>query len=290
MRKIILFTLILGWIIPSISYAQSKSDTAWKISGETAINFSQVSLINWAAGGQSSVSGNAFFNIAANYKKGKHMWTNKAELAYGLQKLGEEGVRKTNDKLFLSTSYGYKAFRNWYYVAMLSFNTQFADGYDYPNDSVLISTFMAPAYLIGALGLEYHPDEHFSAAIMPVSAKLTVVNNDSLSAAGAYGVDPGDKARLEFGATVVVEYLQKIMENVDFDTKLRLFSSYLNNPQNIDVYWESMLNMKINKFLSANITTTLIYDDDIDITDSDGNTGPRTQFKEVFGLGLSYKF
>jgi hypothetical protein len=33
----------------------------------------------------------------------------------------------------------------------------------------------------------------------------------------------------------------------------------------------------------------LIYDDDIDIRDSKGNIGPRTQFKSVLGLGISYK-
>jgi len=33
---------------------------------------------------------------------------------------------------------------------------------------------------------------------------------------------------------------------------------------------------------------TLIYDDDIPITDSNGNIGPRTQFKSVIGLGISY--
>jgi hypothetical protein len=48
--------------------------------------------------------------------------------------------------------------------------------------------------------------------------------------------------------------------------------------------------MKVNSWLNANIATHLIYDDDITITDKDGNSGPRTQFKEVLSVGLSYAF
>ena len=54
--------------------------------------------------------------------------------------------------------------------------------------------------------------------------------------------------------------------------------------------------MKINDFLSASITTNLIYDDDVkvelDRNDDDvvDGKGPRTQFKEVFSLGIQYQF
>ncbi|WP_423129656.1 hypothetical protein [Gaoshiqia sp. Z1-71] len=54
--------------------------------------------------------------------------------------------------------------------------------------------------------------------------------------------------------------------------------------------------MKINSFLSANLITNLIYDNDIKIPidkDHDGLTdeiGPRIQFKELFGIGLNVKF
>jgi len=63
----------------------------------------------------------------------------------------------------------------------------------------------------------------------------------------------------------------------------------MENPQNIDVDWQILFTMKVNKFLSANLNFQFIYDDDIMITDTDGNTGPRLQMKELFGLGLTYK-
>ena len=43
-----------------------------------------------------------------------------------------------------------------------------------------------------------------------------------------------------------------------------------------------------NKFMSANIRTNLIYDDNIQIADKYGNKAPRVQFREVLSIGLSY--
>jgi len=290
MKKV---TLLIMAILSSLYlFAQNEADTVknWKIGGESSLTFSQVSLTNWAAGGESSVSGNAFLNLNANYARGKNIWENKLELAYGLMKQGEQDVRKTNDKLSLASSYGYEATKKWYYIASLTFNSQFSDGYNYPNDSVLISSFLAPAYVLAALGMEYKPNEVFSVMLLPVSGRLTIVNDDSLSAQGAFGVEPGNKTRFEFGGTVKMEIQKEIMKNVSLQSNLQLFSNYLDEPQNIDVNWEAMLNMKINDYLSANLSTTLIYDHDIKITDKDGNTGPRVQFKEVFGVGFAYKF
>lgn len=49
--------------------------------------------------------------------------------------------------------------------------------------------------------------------------------------------------------------------------------------------------MKINKFLSASINTTLKYDDDVKTIDNEGNPrGPKVQFKEMLGLGVAYNF
>ena len=81
-----------------------------------------------------------------------------------------------------------------------------------------------------------------------------------------------------------------IMENVSLQTKADFFSNYANNPQNVDVNWEMLIAMKVNKYITANLSTHLIYDDDVNIASEDGSIGPRTQFKEVFGVGFAYKF
>ncbi len=81
----------------------------------------------------------------------------------------------------------------------------------------------------------------------------------------------------------------RIMKNVGIQSKLELFSNYLNNPENIDVDFENTLNLKINQYISTTLILHFIYDDDIMIAlDPEGlRSGPRLQFKEVLSVGLS---
>jgi len=218
-------------------------------------------------------------------------------------KLGEDDLRKSDDKIDFASKYGHQAFKKWYYTAMIGFKSQFTEGYDYPNDSFAISNLFAPAYLLFTLGIDYKPSENFNLLISPLTSKTTMVFDEDLANAGSFGVDPaeydtsgiivtkkGKQIRHEIGAYLKMFFKKDIVENVNFNTKLELFSGYLDEPSNIDVNWETKIEMKVNKFLSASIITNLIYDHDILITDKDGNIGPRTQFKEVLGVGFSYKF
>jgi hypothetical protein len=81
-------------------------------------------------------------------------------------------------------------------------------------------------------------------------------------------------------------------KSINLATTLELFTNYLEEFGNVDVNWYLQLNLKVNKWLAASITTQLIYDDNVTIMDEDGVTplGPRTQFKEILGVGLTYTF
>jgi hypothetical protein len=276
------------------SVAQETADTTkiWKIDGNTSINFSQVSLTNWAEGGDGSFSGTFLFNINANKKKNKHYWDNNFALEYGLVKSESEGLKKSVDRINLSSKYGYELSKKWFLSALYDYKTQMSDGYNYPNDSDYISRFMAPGYMNLALGFDYKPNDNFSLILSPTSTKFTFVLDKYLSDQGSFGVDPGDQFRSEFGAYIKMVYLKKeLISNVDFETKLDLFSNYLDNPQNVDVNWDLKLDMKINKYLSAKFGTSMRYDDNIDYIDGDGvKHGPRLQLKQFLGVGLSFKF
>ncbi|GET23338.1 Protein of unknown function (DUF3078) [Prolixibacter denitrificans] len=274
--------------------AQTPADTTkyWTINGNSSLNFSQVSLTNWAEGGDGSVSGTFLFNINANKKKNKHIWDNSFDVQYGLVKNASESLRKSVDKLSFSSKYGYKINGKWYLSALYDFRTQLAKGYNYPNKATYISNFMAPGYMNFALGFDYKPSDNFSAFLSPISTKFTFLADDSLSTVGAFGVSPGDKFRAEFGAYVKLAYTQEdLLKNVDLETKLDLFSNYLDKPQNIDVNWDVRFNMQVNKYLTANFGTTLKYDDNIKYVDSSGvEHGPRVQLKQLLGVGLTYNF
>ncbi len=285
---------VLAFLINA--HAQETTDTIkdWKFNGLTSINFSQVSLTNWAAGGENSYAFNGLVNLSANYSKNKNDWSNILEVGYGIQKQGDQDVRKTDDHIDFVSKYGRKISKSFFISAMLNFKTQMDEGKKYetnPDTSYVISKFMAPGYIQGALGMEYKPSEAFYAVLSPVAGKLTLVLDDTLSARGAFGVDPGSNSRMELGGSAAIGVKKDIMKNVTLNSTLGLFSNYIENPQNVDVDWKLMINMKINDYLSANLSTHLIYDDDIKTSDDEGNPeGAKVQFKEVFGVGLTYKF
>lgn len=286
-------TLFFLIFLATAVIAQNESDTTyWKISGQASVNFSQVSFSNWVGGGKNSVSGVGLFDMNALYEKDKIQWNNTLKAGYGLLKEEKDKMVKTDDKLELNSKLGVQMKNeHLFYSIFVNFLTQFADGYKYPNTTDKISTFFAPAYLTVASGFDYQPSEKFSLFVTPVSGKFTFVTDEELSAAGAFGVEEGKKARAEMGAIVKSEFKTKLMKNVNLATTLSLFSNYFNNPQNIDVNWDVAVNMKINDYLSANLLTNLVYDHDILIPlDDEGNTGRRVQFKQLFGVGISYKF
>ncbi len=274
------------------AYAQNVPDSLklWKVNGNVTFNFSQVSLTNWAAGGKTSGTGVFLSNLSANYKKDKISWDNSVQINYGLYKEKGKDFEKSDDKIDLSSKLGITAKGNWNYAAILGFKSQFAPGYDKDDDTKIISNFLAPGYLNLGAGMDYKTD-NFSLLIAPLDGKFTFVMDDILAADGAFGVDPGKNSRSELGMFVKLEYKKEVVKNVTFETKLDLFSNYFHNPENIDVDWNVLVNMKVNEYLSANLVTRLIYDDDVKILDSEtGKSAPRVQFMEMFGVGLTLKF
>ncbi len=272
--------------------AQEKADTTyWTLEGVAGINLSQVSLSNWAAGGDGSMAFDLMFNYSADYKRDRHLWQNRLELAYGLNNTSSNGTRKTNDKIYLSSTYGYRVAKNLYLSGLLTFNTQFANGYDYSGDEpVFMSQFMAPGYLSVGAGLTWTPKKWFTATLAPATWRGTFVTDTRLSDAGAFGVDPGRRLLSEFGGNLRLEASYEFLPNMTVYSRLDLFSDYLRKPENVDVRWDVQLQMKINKWFSANLTLNSIYDDDIKIPQKDGVAGPRFQFKEVLGIGLQARF
>lgn len=282
--------------------AQAADSTlGWKTGGVINLGSSQTSLTNWAAGGESSVALNGLISVYVRYKSARGVWENNLDMGYGTLRQGDEkNWRKSDDKIDFTSKYGQKAFGKVYYAALVNFKTQMANGYNYPNDSVPISKFMAPAYILGAIGLDYRPNDKFTAFVAPITSKTTIVNDKTLADAGSFAVDSGNTSITELGGYARIFFQLKLMENISLQSKVDLFSNYLKNPQNIDVSWEALLSMKVNKYISATLSTHLLYDHDIDIlVDKNDNgtfdegvdeLGPRTQFKEVLSVGFSYTF
>jgi hypothetical protein len=281
-------------------------DTSWKVKTIFGMNGTQTAFVNWSAGGRNNVSVLGFFDGSANYRKGLVKWENDLKFALGglkyIDSAGtKEGLQKTDDRIDVASTFGYEFEKKWFYSATAGFRTQTLDGFAYPNDSVRISKFMAPAYVNVSIGVEYAPVDWFNVYLSPLAGKVTIVNDLVLANEGAYGVDPaivdtttgfvleeGKRVRYEFGAYFRLKFQKEIFKNIEMKTRVELFSNYLDDPQNVDVNAENIFAFKVNEWFSASLQWNLAYDDDISVTDRDGNNGPRTQFKSVLGLGISY--
>jgi len=270
---------------------QVKKDSSWMLSGVAALNLTQISLSNWSAGGEDAIGFDVHFAYSADYKKKKHLWQNRVEFAYGLNRTETDGSKKTNDKIYFSSTYGYELTKSLYFSSMVNFNSQFAKGYDYKTEPrTLISRFMSPGYVMGGLGLTWNPKSYFTATLSAISWRGTFVSSNLLSNEGAFGVKPGKHLYSEMGGNLKVEVNYEFLKNMTIYSRLDLFSNYKDKPQNVDVRWDVLLNMKINKWFSTNISTNMIYDDDTKIAQKDGSKGPRLQFKETLGVGVQVNF
>lgn len=301
MKKFLFTALALFFAIAT--FAQDEQPQGWTHKGNIGINLGQSSYTNWAAGGQNSLTALGAFNYEIHYLKNKFKWDNtlNMSLGYCVYSFKKKPI-KTDDMIEFSSLATLKATKQLNYGAELAFRSQFAKGFDYAKDSThYISKFLAPGYLTLGLGIEWVPNKYFSLYFAPVTGRITFVNDQHLAEVGAYGVEPGyfnpndstewipgKKIRYEFGARAVAKFQYPIAKNIDFNTKLELFSNYLDHPERIDVDWQNMLVLKVNDWLSANLSTHLIYDYDIPFYDEAGIRikGSKVQFKEVLAIGF----
>jgi len=311
MKKVIILS-IGCYLLSSALHAQT--DTLWKKGGGAILNFNQTSLTNWAAGGESNLSTTLLTNFYSNYKNGTTTWDNSLTMNYGLITANNYAdIRKNEDRIEFISKYGRYAFADdFYYSGLLNFLTQFAPGYDYvvdPEANTPLSKLMAPGYLTAAIGLDWNPGkgEKFSLFASPATGKFTFVMDqaiadtevDTINHKNRFGVNTGDQFRAEFGASMIALLNTPIGTNTSFSSKLVLFNNYTDPIEehrgNIDVDFQNNLNIKVSKYLATTLFVQVLYDHDIAIPTYDENdvqtgVGPKTQFKEVFGVGLSYKF
>ena len=283
----------------------STSTKSWKLKSIYTLNGTQSSFVNWNAGGRNNISLLGSFYGLAFYGQGRIAWNNELAMALGglkyIEKESKQGLQKTEDRIDLSSKLGFELKKEYFISLVAGFRTQTLNGYSYPNDSVRVSTFLAPGYVSFAIGMEYLKEEHLSIFLSPLASKMTIVKDQELANTGAYGVTPavydglgnvvisGSHVRSEFGAYLRVMGSTPLAKNIDLRGKLELFSNYAKNPQNVDLNAELKFMFKVNSWFAASLQWATIYDDDIRIKDANGNVGPRLQFMSIIGLGITYK-
>lgn len=300
MKKFLLVAFIFSSVGIVKAQDEEKNDSippnGWNTKGNIQLLFNQSAFNKeWTGGGTSSIAGNLNLVYDFNYRQDNFTWDNKILANYGLTKVKDDDfARKTSDRLEVNSIAGKQIQEtDFYYSWFLNFRTQFAKGYEFSEDPETGETLrtetthiLSPAYLQTGPGIMWKKSDDLVINLAPATARLIIVDDKFTSGAdyvdGDYfGVDAGETTRFEFGASLSALANFELLENVNMQNSLNLYSNYLEDPGNIDIDYLMNLEMGINKYLSANLLFQAIYDD---------NAVGAFQIREVFGLGINYGF
>lgn len=271
--------------------AADTSKKFWRKGGLYGFNLGQGSLSNWAAGGDEfSLSVNTLLSLYAFYQKDKNSWDNTFDVNLGYIKTTSLGNRKNDDRFDILSKYGYALNPKLNLATLFNLRSQFFKGYTYSNNiATLSSNFFAPGYVLLSLGLDYKPTKNLSIFVSPLTSRWVFVNDDFLSAKGAYGVTPGKKSNNEIGAFASVNYLKDFNKFMTYKGRLDLFSNYKRKPKKVDLFMTNALTAKIGKIFTVTYGLDMIYDDDVRLF-GPTKTSPGLQVKSIFGAGFQLKF
>ena len=293
-----------------LKVAAAAADTAtgnWIFEGRFQLLLNQAYSSNWIGSSEPFIGLSTLDNLYLLYRKDKFSWESILDLDFGMRhtfkakggkSLNEE---KTSDKLDFNTQVGFRMKKNWYYGALLQFNTQMINGWRAENDTTKIKTssFMTPGYFTLSLGIIYK-HKMWSWYISPVAAKLTTKLDKDFYVPEAFGVDSNKKMNVSVGAFTRVSFAADIHPKVNLNTKLELFYDYMSEykqMRNTTLNFEMTWRFSVTEWLSITLKTALLYDYKIrfPVYEADGTIIPdlttdHLQFQELFGLTLGYKF
>lgn len=293
MKKVL--TLLFSLLGPAVALAQATpppmppaapADTSyWRTSLKAGLNLNEAVVSdNWKGGGATSLGLSTLFNGQAHFLRGPQSWDNEADFLYAGQYTRGQGYRKTNDRLWLDTKYGHQLSKKWNAFVSLNMLSQFARGYDYSSEVPrLVSSFLAPAYVTNAYGVEFRPSPRFTLRLSPFAPRLTIVRGlarfQSLPTDVVYGVDPGHHTRWEILAAQLLASLeQPLGPTANLKARYLLFTNYgAFRLREINHRLDVTLTAKVYGLLSVNFQSTVLYQ-----FDQDANI----QFSQGLGLGL----
>ncbi|MCB0840038.1 MAG: DUF3078 domain-containing protein [Bacteroidetes bacterium] len=276
----------------------------WTLEGSQSLNFAQNAFGNyWQQGGVNSFAIRGEVNLTGKYKRQKSEWENSFSIKHGMIKQGEYQFITDQDMVEVNSKFGRKFTEKLLGTALLNAKSQIRKGYKIEKDGkkgALRSDFLAPGYFHLGSGMDLKLKElGISVYYSPIDSKITLVLDTMLSELYMPKDLIGQTSRYELGSYLKVKYNKEILKNVTLQTNADFFANHLKNFGSVDVNWETKMAFKVNKYLTANILTHLIYDEDIlfEIQEPDNpdpspnlKKGPRTQFHQALNIGVTHKF
>jgi len=256
------------------------SKYGWKHTSVGTVTLTQVAFTDWTQGGENALSWALGLDGKSVLEREQTSWATSYKFGFGQARLGDQGIRKTDDQINLETMLTYKLGGQVNPYGAATLKTQFARGfkYDAKGTETAVSQIFDPAYLTQSVGAVYQP-------IPELKTRLGAGLREILTSEfPVYADDPStpeiEKTSVNGGLESVTELSWKIDDNVTFGSKLEMFSTFKKLDEVI-VRSDNILAAKFNKYITVMLTVQLL---------NERAASPRTQLKEVLGLGFSYTF
>jgi hypothetical protein len=264
----------------------------WLHNVNTMLQFSQAYVSeNWYQGGNNHLSLLFGFNWNVQLNQVYHpnlLFQSNLSYKLGLNSTPQDEVHAysiSEDVLQYNLNAGVKAFQKWFYSFNTTFKTQILRNYE-KNSTVRKASFLSPGDFNLGLGMAYSTQNkkktfQLTATISPISYNLKTCISDKINHE-QFNIKPDRKSHSEIGSNGEVNMNWNIMWNINYKSRLFLFSDYKYFLSD----WEHTLSFAINKFLSTQIYVHMRYD-----TSAESNTSwKKFMLREVLSFGLAYTF
>jgi hypothetical protein len=250
----------------------------WKHSVVAGLTLTQVAYTDWVGGGDNALAYALSSDGKSIDEQERWDWATTYKFGFGQTRLGNQGLRKTEDIIDVSTVYTYKLGTLINPYAAATFKSQFAKGflYDETGTATEVSKFLDPAFLTQSAGVGYQPTKEVKTRI---GLALREIITDQFN---QYADDPAtaevERTRVDGGMEWVTNLDWTLDDNMLLLSQLELFSPFKDFSEPV-IRSTTGLNMKVNSYITASMNLQLIREPRV---------SPRSQIKESIALGLRY--
>jgi len=258
----------------------------WHWKGDHSLTMQQIALSdNWYKSGDNNMSLSGEQKITVNRYDEDEKTT--FETIFDLKLSGYytkadtiHPMRVNDNEFTLTSKYGYRAWKKWYYSAQLYGKTPIFDYYA-NNSTVCKSTFLSPLEVNLSLGVDYKytsPNKRFvySLLLAPLSYDMKYVHDDRVNVT-SFGIDEGDSFMNTFGSSLTTKFDWNISDDVTWSSRLYYFTSY----SMLKVEFENTIKFKISRFFSGTLYAYPRFDDSRD---------RKREIKEMLTIGFNYQW
>lgn len=265
-----------------------KEESNWKHTYTGGLQVSQSYISdNWYQGGESNFNLLNDQNYGVKFDNQKLLlFTTDVIWRLGLITSTSDTYHKiqVNDDLFqVTTKFGVKAAKNWYYTLAINFNTQLFNSFE-ANSNTLSSAPFSPGNLNIGLGMSYNytnEAKKFETSVMlaPLAYNLKFSLDEDL--AYANGIPLGELHLNQIGSSAEATFKWEFYKNLTWTGRGFYFTDYHRTLGEL----ETGLNFAFNKYFSTRIYVQSRYDNSVVERSANGSF---FQFKEVLSFGLNY--